>query len=522
MRPAGKAGELFRAFSRINASAFQDDRLLSCPTLSKAPNYGNVLRRFLTGAPQGQAGRGFLLRAAARYAAANVLHLGFMLLARLFIAVLRWKAPASLGAESLRRSGAPLAVIDTFAVLPKIAKDGAYTELYLPGLAEEARRAGHAPVMLYRLYGSRNPLTLWKALSVLKNAGDGITEAHLLAAGDWARLFAHTVLYPVALWRLVRSLTHFASGTPESYIREALVHTAGQCALLGESRRLAAFRLGMWLSALPRDARGARLFSWYENQTLNKALQRGLAQAEDRTGRHVPVAGAQLFIWPDTLLNNHPDDAEAALGLAPDIVLVNGPFFLPEESKRNYAVGPSLRYADLFSRMRRGDASALDGPLLVLLSYHPDEVRKVLELALPLAGEAREVVYKFHPATRPEDFAAWLPSGAKLAGGSLAACIESCGAVLGSGSGSLAEAAVLGAPVLQVEEPGGLSLNYLPEFGENEIWARVSRAADVTKALDRLGAFRSGPEYEARLEAFRSLLFTEPTPERIRGDFGLE
>ena len=46
MRPKDRPGELFAAFSRISAAAFQDERLLSCPTLSKAPNYGNVLRRF--------------------------------------------------------------------------------------------------------------------------------------------------------------------------------------------------------------------------------------------------------------------------------------------------------------------------------------------------------------------------------------------------------------------------------------------------------------------------------------------
>ncbi len=547
MRPLGRPAALFSAFSRITGRAFANNVLLSCPTLSKAPNYGNVLRRFLVGAPHAPLTKTALLRLCGRYCLTNGLHLCFLLLARLYIAVLRWKLPAALTPEGLSRPEKPLAIIDTFAVLPRIASDRAFADLYLPGLREEADRSGRACVALYRLYGSRNPLVLWRAFTALAKT-DGVTEVHLFSGADWLRLVKHLLVYPIALHRLARSLTHYAQDTPEAYIREALIHTAGQCILLGEARRLAAFRLGLWLAAYPgphtagrvqanrkgEDTAGTEgpvIFSWYENQTLNKALQRGLAEAEAKTGRHVSVIGAQLFIWPDTLLNNHPDDGEAALGLVPDKVLVNGPFFLPEASAQTYAVGPALRYGDLFSRMEAAPAATAapaalsEKPLLVLLSYHPDETRRVLELVLPLALSGQELVYKFHPATRPEAFAPWLPSDPQLAEGSLASCLQNAGAVLGSGSGSLAEAAALGVPVLNVEDPAkvhGLGLKYLPEFGEHELWADVTNHYEVTSALARLREFRTRPEYPARLEAFRNLLFTRPTPERIREAFGLE
>ena len=556
MRPVDRAGELFAAFSRVISTAFQDDRLISCPTLSKAPNYGNVLRRFLLRAPKQPMRLTDFCRIVLRYALTNGLHLCFMLLGTLFLRLLKWTPPRCLEREALRSPQKPLFIIDTFAVLPKVAQDRAFQELYMPGLAEEAARCGREVVHLYRLYGSRDPRLLWRAFKALAGKGNGLTELHLLNLRDWLGLIIHAALYPLSLCRLIYSLRHYPADSPESFIREALIRTAGQCVIIGEARRLAARRLGLRLASLPPYGNGSivpeqdgqmrrtppvTVASWYENQTLNKAFQRGLALAEDQTGRHVPVIGAQLFIWPDTLLNNHPDDAEVRFRLTPDKVLVNGPHFLPATTRQSYAVGPSLRYGYLFSAEsaetqdsavpadgeKQQDATFDAKPLLVLLSYHPDEIRRVLLLVLPLAQQGRALVYKFHPATRPEDFSALLPPRPTMAAPSLKEALRRAGAVLGSGSGSLAEAVTQGIFVLNVEDPAGmpgLGLNYLPEYGEGILWASVRHTEDVEKALAAardVQAQSSAQTRRDRIRTFRDLLFTEPTPERIREAFGL-
>ena len=557
MRPAGPSAELFAAFSRLIAAAFQDDRLISCPTLSKAPHYGDVLRRFLLGAPPKPLGLGGFCRVALRYALSNGLHLCFMLLGALFLRLLRWTPPRCLTPKALSLPGKPLFIIDTFAVLPRLAKERAFQELYMPGLADEAASCGREVAHLYRLYGSRSPVDLWRAFKVLAAKSNGLTELHLLSLRDWLGLVLHAASYPFSLARLIRSLRHFPESSPERFIREALVHTAGQCILAGEARKLAARRLGLLLAgpfsrgdglAAPRQDVPAKeepspvtVASWYENQTLNKAFQRGLALAEDQCGRHVPVIGAQLFIWPDTLLNNHPDDVERAFRLTPDKVLVNGPRFLPGTTRQSYSVGPSLRYAYLFDGEAAGeeagfaaragneeDAARGAKPLLVLLSYHPEEIRRVLRLVLPLAQKGRAIVYRFHPATRPEDFGDLLPPVPSLAAASLQESLRQAGAVIGSGSGSLAEAVAQGIFALSVEDPSGipgLSLNYLPEYGQGVLWASVQRTEEVEKALaGALGPFaRNGAQSRReQITSFRDLLFTEPSPERIREAFGLE
>jgi hypothetical protein len=522
MRPGGRSGELFAAFARITAKAFQDDRLLSCPTLSKAPNYGRVLERWLGNEPAEARGGRFFCRIALRYLIANGGHFVFLLLNAVFVRLLRRKRPAFL------REGSKLALIDSFALLPEIARRGVYTERYLPGLAEEAAGQGYAVVRFHRLYGSRNPVLLWRACRVL--AGD-LLEAHLFTLSDWLRLVRHCLVYPFSLYRLIRSLAGFGHGTPEAAIREALLDSAGQCVLIGEARRIAAYRLGLLLAERPGQPGTARIFSWYENQTINKALQRGLAQAESTTGRHVPVTGAQLFLWPASLLNNHPDDGEAALGLAPDTVLVNGSYFLPEESRQAYAVGPSLRYGHLFAgippsgKQENGFSLNKTGtPLLALLSYHPEETRRVLALALPLALDKKGpgVVYRFHPATRPEDFADKLPPHPGLSNGPLMDALLSAGAVLGAGSGSLAEAAALGLPVLSATgEPDTPheGLNYLPDYGRGVLWERVAGPEDVPGALALLADASGERREQARV--LRDMLFCEPTPDRTRQAFEL-
>ena len=534
MRPGGPSGELFAAFARITAKAFQDDRLLSCPTLSKAPNYGRVLERWLEGAPAQPRGAGFWRRIALRYMASNGGHFLFLLLSALYIRLLGWKRP-----DAALLSVEPLVLVDSFALLPEIAREGAYKERYLPGLAEAAAGQGQAVVRLHRLYGSRSPKTLWRAcrgLARLAPSGPergGLLEAHLFTGADWFRLVRHCCVYPFRLHRLIRSLAHHDRQAPEAAIREALLDTAGQGVLSGEARRIAAFRLGRLLAARPQEAGRARIVSWYENQTVNKALQRGLAQAEALGGGHIPVTGAQLFLWPTTLLNNHPDDGEAALGLAPDTVLVNGPYYLPKASGQRYAVGPSLRYGHVFAPHAAGSEAGVPGskrnsgaeaPLLVLLSYHPEETRRVLALALPLALDANGpgVTYRFHPATRPEDFAGSLPPHPALSGGSLMEALLSAGAVLGAGSGSLAEAAALGVPVLSATgEPGTPEegLNYLPEYGRGVLWERVAGADDVPGAFAVLAAAAGKRREQAA--ALRDMLFCEPTPERIRQAFDL-
>ena len=531
MHPTSKLHELFHAYGRINGTAFRNPRLVCCPTLSKAPNYGDVVRRFVKGSVLPPMSTKGWARLWLRYVLTNVGHLLFLLVAKVWVLLLGWRMPKAL--RHPQGGQRPVLVIDTFALLPQIAREKRYQEMYLTGVWEAAHAAGYTPVRLFRLYGSRSPRVLWQALAALSQSGAGLTEVHLLRLHDFAGLLWHLCVYPFALCGLIRSLQNHPPGTPEQAIHDALIASAGQCVLGGEAFRLAAFRLGGLLAkASKNQAAAPKVLTWYENQTLNKAFMQGMRSAQQNGPRTV-IIGAQLFTWPAALLNIHADDIEAALGLAPDVVAVTGPEFLPDDSCQQYVVGPALRYRHLFMPPPRPTVEAEQSspqqdhekPLLALLSYHPEETRRVLELVRPLAATPGKVAYKFHPATKAADFTALLPPAPALVATPLAEALAGASGVIGAGSGALAEAVSLGCPVLAARTPGeevALALNYLPNFGEDTLWANVETPEDVAPALAALRAFQHSPEYATSKAAFTALLFTEPTPQSIAALLALD
>lgn len=648
MKLDGQLKDLFDAFSRINKEAFKDERLISNHVLSRAPNYGDILRRFLLREPITPLTPKDWLRQALKYLIFNLGHFAFILCARAAIFLSGFKAA---DIQSLAAQRQPLLLLDSFMLLPKVASDGKYREMYLPGLQLE----GKLRVNILRLYGSRNPLTVYKAFKALSLQNEhedepflAVSDIQLLSLGDFGRLLRHILLFPLSLRKLLLNIGIPGTGSAEAYIKESLCGCAGQCYLIPEARRLSAIALASMLKGKDSPERNhtalreSRLVSWHENQPVNKAFYYGLRQGfgqhpesysenSSPTGHSnaslqmpaeiqgakslpIPVIGAQLFIWPDNLLNCHHDPVEAQMGLAPERILFCGPYFLPEADSAglkpdepptaqratptaanpasdakplpHFQVGPALRYAKLFDRIeavagpirshtmqpsapsdsikivshqpQQGEAplpgiataashpdlTPPSGTILVLLSYHPDETRRVLELVKPLADKGLDLRYRFHPASRPADFAALLPDNYKSADGDLYNVLESIkgsallqqatgnetpvkasGLVIGSGSGSLAEAVALGVPAVNIDDPSGvagLALNYLPPFGKGLLWENARNLAELEAARSKLQAAATvlpASEYAALTAEFRSMLFTKPDAENISNAF---
>ena len=514
MHVKGRMKELFDAFSRIGARAFENPRLVSCLMLSKAPHYDHVLRRFLIQAPVRPVSFLQAFDFILRYYLKNLWQYLLLLAARIALFSSGWKA------SPLSKGTSPSLVIDSFLLVPKVVERKRFTEVYLPGLAEEAEKQGWYPVYFFRFHGFSNPRILAKTFKILlDHPVNALTDLHLFTFGDWLRLLWHVLAYPVAHWRLIRSLRDPGFESPEAYIRAALVHCLPTNFLTGEIRRIAGRRLGEKLDAK------ARIVSWHENRTGNKAFYLGLSEAEEKTGRHIPVTGAQLYTWPDALLSSHPDDAEIPLRLTPDRVLVSGPYYMPSASTQKYAPGPSLRYQGLFEKINgKPPAPGPEKPVLVLLTAHLVEVERVLTMVRD-AKLAENPVFKFHSTTRVEDFHYLLPTAPSLASGSLYTALEETSVVVGCGSPDLAEAAALGVPVVAVEDITGipgLDLNYLPEAGRGNLWQGVRRPEDMPGAIAVLKESLSDPERAARVKAFRDLIFTEPTPGKIVEAFDLK
>lgn len=535
MQPQGKARELFEAFSRVNSFAYADTRLLANHVLSKTPHCHDLLERFA----RGEAPEGFsfwrILRQVLICWAAN-LAVYALLLAERFV---QWRAGLQ-ALPKIKSLAAPLTVVDIFTLVNRINSEGKFKDYYLPGLYEALEERGHNYFILARLYGGRDPRVLRKTFEIMREYECPIlTEGELMQFDDWLRLLWFALSFPFAVLRITSLLGKEGA---EGHIRAALLACLNQNYLAGERRRLAGRRLA---EILPESA---QIISWYENQVVDKCFYRGLWEGKCLARTYA----AQLLTWPAALLNNHADPSDAKHHAVPAFVLVNGPYYLPEpleslpsaQSKRKavapgagglaeaprhyfpyvpgpaYLAGPALRYKPVFENSLIPDP---DGPALFLLSYHPGETRRCLDLARPLADSGMPVTFKFHPATKVEDYQHLLPSNASLIKGGLAESLVGVSLVIGSGSGALGEAVAMGVPAINIEPQDGLGLNYLPDYGRGELWERATTPEELFTAKNKLLANvrAAGPQRVESVRAFRELIFGDPTPEKIVQAFDL-
>ena len=81
----------------------------------------------------------------------------------------------------------------------------------------------------------------------------------------------------------------------------------------------------------------------------------------------------------------------------------------------------------------------------------------------------------------------------------------------------------MGVPAINIEPADGLGLNYLPDYGQGELWERAATTEELFAAKDKLLAVvkGGGAKREESVRHFRSLIFGEPTKDRIVQAFDL-
>ena len=544
MYPQGKARELFEAISQINKKAYARDVWLANHVLSKTPHCAEILEHY----EQGLEPRKFSkLQIACKVLHCWATHLavfGLMLLAKF-----AQNLSGLPNAKELKFCREPVTLVDIFVLAQCVLDQKKFTDPYFPGLYEALAQKGQSVFILARFYGTRSPRSLKKVFDILKKHNlPVITEYELLTFSDWLELLKFAFAFPLQTLELERNLEkearleRAAPSTAEKFpaeavehVRAALLTCLAQNYMSGESRRLAAKRLA---ALLPENS---KIISWYENQVIDKCFYRGLHEA----GASAKTYAAQLLTWPDTLLNNHADPSDALHRAAPDVVLVNGSYFLPSlppdapgaasqpteapgskpyrpyPNGPEYRIGPALRYRDLFDGLIKPDPTK---PVLLLLSYHPEESERILSLGKKLADKGVPLAIKFHPATKEQTYGDLLNFAYTKISGPLKTALQETSLVMGSGSGSLAEAVALGVPVIAVQNIAGITFNYLPEYGRGELWESAGSAEEFFTAREKLMQTLTGDAYsrEERVYTFRSLMFTEPTQEKIFQAFDLE
>lgn len=400
--------------------------------------------------------------------------------------------------------------IENYFILHDIVDHGKYSEKYFNGLLEILIKRNIPYVFVPKLYGIEKPFTLLDTLNILKRTKINVLlEFHLFTIGDYIRILGFILTYPFrTLW--------FALGLgsktfEERLIKQGLLDSLEEPVFLAFSRYLFGLRLGRLENA------NAKHISWFENQEIDKALIKGLRAG----GSKARIFGCQLFIWAPTLFHIHIDNSDIASGLAPDKVLVSGEIYLRSSNDVNFQLGPSLRYAKLFSTKRDHTSSR---HVIVLLSYYVDECREIISMLKDELFANETVYFRLHPSTSLAQLSSFLPSGYRTADGDLYSWLKSAKIVIGAETGSLVEAACLGVPVIHINtQTRAIHNNPLPAYGKGRIWDCAHNAEEIIVLLSRLiSQTQNNPDDTAKLaQDYMKLYFTQPTEEAIVEAFEL-
>jgi hypothetical protein len=498
-----KLRKAYDTISVLSREAYTDIYLLSNEVLSKNPLTNHFLEYFLSDVQPGvQSGIAIAYKLLRYYVYSLVYFLIYL------IEGIIWQVLGSRYKPT--KSHEELVAIDTFFLVNNIVTSGKYSEMYLRGLDDVLDELGKHYVYLPVFYGGNNIRAFGAVLRVLReNQVPVLTEYQLLTCRDWFHLIAFILVYPWRVLKFAQKLN--ADDRSAGLVRYEMIDTLDQATFKNFSRYLQ----GKRIAELPYNK--IKVISWYENQVIDKNLYKGLRANKNK----VTIYGAQLFLIHQHILNVFPDENEKIFGIIPDHIIVNGPYFIPRNSKLNYTIGPSLRYTKIFKQSmnhKKGEN------ILVLLPYSANETEDILRLISGLENMKNKILIKAHPANSIERYKNLLPQGCKVVSEDIYSLFEVSKVVVGSASGSLVEAASMGIPVISVMDRRAWDTNYLPDYGRGIIWGEVSSVEELKRQINIFSNINDNESKKMNdiVKTYRNMFFCEPTKGKIIEAFNLK
>ena len=402
-------------------------------------------------------------------------------------------------------------IIDTYYKIEDLLGGLDPQKDYLTGVVSLLSEYDWDVITVPRFYGDQNLSKYSRVFDQLRNRQEKvITEYQLLKLIDYLRLLLHITIYPLMVIYVATKLKH---SREDEFIKCSLIKNLHQDSLSAAVRYLASVRLS---KIIPHNS---RCLQWNENQAIDKCFNLGLK----KFSKDIVIYGAQLYIWPPELLNIHVDSSDMR-ALRPDILLVNGPYYRPDNYADNIRIGPSLRYSQLWYD---DDKVLMNkkkyGKALVLLPYYIDQIKNIIDIALQIESIDR-LIFKFHPTYSLDSARSLLPNTAVISRSNIYQLFSEIDYVIGASTGSLLEAIAMGIPVISITIKNAINYSYLPAgIGQGTLWVSASTVSEATEAKNNIvskTAFET-QKMTNDLTMLRSQLFTRPTKEVIRYAFDL-
>lgn len=495
--------EAYNLISEANKVAYLDIFLLSNQVLSKNPFTNNFINRFINGEDAGQVST-FDVASKLLFYYINSFKKFSLYLIEFLVYYLH---PISFRVSSNQDK---LILIDTFFLLNKIKSSNNFSDSYFPGLKDVLDKTSKVYAYLPIFVGSKKFLSLRRVLKILKKQNiPTICEYQLLSMRDILYLFYFIVFYPFHVLGFANGLS--TKNHESTLLKSELLYTLDSVTFESFSRYLQ----GRKIARLPY--RNIKVISWYENQVKDKNLYKGLKEYSSK----VKIYGAQLFLYSNAILNIITDENEEVFGIIPDKIIVNGPAFIPEKTRINYHVGPSLRYSKIFSVANSKKRSKEN--ILTLLPYIKNDTENILQMISRLKKCSCPIRVKLHPAVSFKEVERLVPSNVVIVKDDICNLFESAKIIIGSASGTLVEAASLGIPVIVVKNNHMPNYNILPEYGKGLIWEEASTVEELSQNITRFESLvdKNSAEVASIANKYKEMFFCNPTEENILKAFDL-
>jgi hypothetical protein len=486
-----KIDEINDFFNKLNPKLLSNPYHLSNPILGRNIHEGMFIQNILLGRLNTRANRRYLIPI--RLIACWVKNL--ILFASYLITFVMGKLifPSS----KLQLSRGKVSIIDVFVLVNDVLERKSFIEdRYFSQLYKTLENNNENYVIAPAFYPLEfNCLKMARAFRIMRNSPDTLlTEFDVLKLSD---------LFATLKYILAAPLHYLAIRKAASYHKWGEVFEEQVLASFTKVRfyHYLRYRVGLRIGVLLRD--GSRVISWYENQSIDKNFISGLRTSDGE----FKIFGCQFAHPSPLLVHYHPIESEHKLGLLPDVILVNGPYYFQYANKACYSLyslGVSLRYRSL-----------LDLPLnlprqteiVIFLSYITHS--KSLVLGPWANGVLKDfnLLIKFHPANPPtsEDR---LPANWKITTTAVNDLYKICSVAIVSESGIFIEAVACGISVILIGNIDQITYNQLPEYSRGKSWEIVFYQEDFEGAYKKLVSFKKNNRKELQQLA-----------ERVRKDF---
>jgi hypothetical protein len=486
-----------RAIDEINISLGQAVELYTNSVLSKSPYAGDGLIALLHNNNLSEA---TLLRKFYYLCKYFVVSFGFVIL---------WSSKKMLytfiGPNFDSDNIQDLHIVDIFVLSKDIVKSGKFNDRYLSNLVSVLNENNlNYAYLPYFYQDGYNPIKWFKLYKILKNSEHQfVSEFDLITWSDVLKMVVFLFRYPFALLGLIKS--HKIENDIDKAIHCSLEHSLQKYTLKFYIRYLIGNNLAKKIDSF-------KLLSYCEYQDVDRTLYKGVNDVNSKN----KIYAYQQLRKHDFFMNMQIPEQDQMIGHAPDKIIVNGKYYIPEKTNYDY-MALAIRNKEVFTTKINSNADNC----LVLLPYLPKESIKILSIVLGSKISKYNLYIKPHPILSPKILKQYWSNNHNIIDGDLYQYLPNTKIIITSVGGAALEMVAIGVSVIIVADKNEITINPLIELGVGEIWDVVYNAEELSSVYMTLiqERVRNPSKIKELAKQYKDLFFSKPTEKLILESF---